>query len=126
VKRRQGSISGGSTGVAAPGMASVYHSSTAIATAQTAILGDSQGSLPPPAASISGQESVAAPDDLMPDAVAASELGDSYVDGNLKAGPIGAQGMDSEEREGIEDDGVLKLLAQIYGVNRPQALAGII
>jgi autophagy-related protein 9 len=81
-----------------------------LATAQTAVLGDSQGSISHPAQ----EKSTDIPEeDLGPDGVVGSDLGDSYVDGNAKR--VKVYGPEEEEEEGMEDGGVLGLLAQIYG-----------
>jgi autophagy-related protein 9 len=91
---------------------STYQSTVGIA--QTAVLGDSQGSVAPPAPAEIGKA------DLALDGGVGSELGESYVDGNAKrVMPLAA-----EEEEAMEDDGVLGLLAQIYGTGGPQVGRG--
>jgi len=48
----------------------------------------------------------------VPDGGVGSGLGESYVDGTKR---FGGGGREEEEEEGLEDGGVLGLLAQIYG-----------
>jgi autophagy-related protein 9 len=85
--------------------------------AQTAVLGDSHGSidLAPPADDpmSHGDENIHG-DDLASDGEVGSELGDSYVDGKRLKTYTSPQDY-VEEDEGMEDGGVLGLLAQIYG-----------
>jgi autophagy-related protein 9 len=80
--------------------------------AQTAVLGDSHGSVelaPPPS---HGDEEILN-EDMAADGEVGSELGDSYVDGKRsKAYPSQDDG---DEDDGMDDGGVLGLLAQIYG-----------
>ncbi|KAI8989804.1 APG9-domain-containing protein [Trametes punicea] len=86
------------------------------AMAQTAVLGDSQGSVVPPSAAGGGNvaESVIPEEDLAADGGVGSMLGESYVDGRRPRPPEGQSQQDEEEEE-LEDGGVLGLLAQIYG-----------
>lgn len=91
----------------------------AMALAQTAVLGDSHGtlsSLPPPSHP-PVQQSVIPEEDLMADGGVVSALGESYVDGRrIASGGGGEMGQSQrEEDEALEDGGVLGLLAQIYG-----------
>ncbi|KAH8099544.1 APG9-domain-containing protein [Cristinia sonorae] len=84
------------------------------AIAQTAVLGDSQGSNAMPSALHGGNASVIPEEDLMADGGVGSTLGESYVDGRRP--DVGAVGQSQrEEDEALEDGGVLGLLAQIYG-----------
>ncbi|KAG5636822.1 hypothetical protein H0H81_006738 [Sphagnurus paluster] len=86
------------------------------ATAQTAILGDSQGSVYPaavgrtPSAQASGSGTIPL-DDLEADGGVGSGLGESYVDGAKRSRTL----LVEEEEEDLQDGGVLGLLAQIYG-----------
>ncbi|KIK58252.1 hypothetical protein GYMLUDRAFT_202734 [Collybiopsis luxurians FD-317 M1] len=111
---------------AAPSASSIFGPG-AMAVAQTAVLGDSQGSVMPVAGAGSEDGGVGAamseeiessriagiPDEeLGPDGEVASGLGGSYVDGARRpVKPI----YEEEEEEGLDDGGVLGLLAQIYG-----------
>ncbi|KAF8965233.1 autophagy protein Apg9-domain-containing protein [Flammula alnicola] len=119
VRRRPGgSIMGMSTLMAAAGPstgASVYGD---VATAASAVLGDSQGSVQLGAAAASsgvaknkGGGSAVLREDMVADGGVGSGLGESYVDGAKRFGG----GREEEEEEGMEDGGVLGLLAQIYG-----------
>ncbi|TRM58606.1 hypothetical protein BD626DRAFT_181201 [Schizophyllum amplum] len=103
-----GSVLGMSTLTPMPGASSVY---TGPGMAQTAVLGDSQGSVMPQAEP--GVEASQIPDgDFAADGGVASGLEGSYVDGGRRARPYG----DVQDEEEDEDDGgVLGLLAQIYG-----------
>ena len=108
--------------------------STAIA--QTAVLGDSQGSvmpntgLAPVAASVSA--SAIPEEDLAADGGVGSTLGESYVDGRPRArggtgASVGAQSqaqMDEDEDAALADGGVIGLLAQIYGAGGNLNLKG--
>ncbi|TCD67283.1 autophagy protein atg9 [Steccherinum ochraceum] len=95
----------------------------AMALAQTAVLGDSHGtmsSLPPPPPSSTAHPPAIPEEDLMADGGVVSALGESYVDGRRpQAGMEGSAGgmgqSQREEDEALEDGGVLGLLAQIYG-----------
>jgi autophagy-related protein 9 len=83
------------------------------AMAQTAVLGDSHGSVdlsPPPPPDDEGIHN----DDMADDGGVGSELGDSYVDGK-RSKAYTSQQDDGDEDEGMDDGGVLGLLAQIYG-----------
>ncbi|KAF9473774.1 APG9-domain-containing protein [Pholiota conissans] len=121
VRRRPGGAGASVMGVSAllsanppagPG-ASMY--TVDVATATSAVLGDSQGSEHLAAAQRAVGVAAKAPvlglgsDDASERGVV-SGLGESYVDG---AGRF--TGRDEEEEEGMEDGGVLGLLAQIYG-----------
>lgn len=81
------------------------------AIAQTAILGDSQGSIMPGAGIV---ESVIPEEDLAADGGVGSALGESYVDGRRPRANMGLSQQEEEDEE-LEDGGVLGLLAQIYG-----------
>ncbi|TFK30029.1 APG9-domain-containing protein [Coprinopsis marcescibilis] len=109
---------------AGSGMATSIYAPSQIM-AQTAVLGDSQGSIQLGGTSPSGAEQADAgsssakleaeakePTELMQNEVG---LGDSYVDGAKRATkPYVVEGGEEEEDE-LEDGGVLGLLAQIYG-----------
>lgn len=89
-------------------------------TAQTAVLGDSQGSVhksPPPARNPGMETSIPA-EELELD----GGLGESYVDGGKRSKPYGDGDADEEDR--LIDGGVLGLLAQIYG--RKDGAAGVL
>lgn len=106
------SITGGDTGVS-----TIFQSAAGMDMARTAVLGDSQGSVMPGAASAGvGAASVIPEEELAADGGVGSMLGESYVDGRRPgaglAGPSQSQ-LDAEEE--LEDGGVLGLLAQIYG-----------
>lgn len=104
-----------------PGASSLFQSTYGGGIAQTAILGDSQGSAivspphPPQVPTI--RESVIPEEDLMPDGGVGSMLGESYVDGRRPGVGLAVDVGQSqrEEDEAMEDGGVLGLLAQIYG-----------
>ncbi|KAF8136485.1 putative transmembrane protein [Boletus edulis] len=87
-----------------------------IGMAQTAVLGDSHGSvLPPPAPSSVQDEGRAVGGEVD------STLGDSYVDGNTNGTkPYESQQEGVGEEEELEDGGVLGILAQIYGTRGPR------
>lgn len=112
---------GSVTGAAGGGASSSIWKSDAggIAMAQTAVLGDSHGSIslaPPVDDPLShGDESMHG-DDTASDGEVGSELGlgDSYVDGKRLKTYISPQDYVEEDEE-MEDGGVLGLLAQIYG-----------
>lgn len=83
--------------------------------AQTAVLGDSQGSVlpPPPPPRIRDE-------DRAVDGGVDSTLGDSYVDGDTsgtKSCELQQESIDDDEV--LEDGGVLGLLAQIYATKGP-------
>jgi autophagy-related protein 9 len=87
--------------------------------AQTAVLGDSDGSV-----AVDGGLLLPASDngeipdeDLAPDGGVGGGLGGSYVDGGKRA----KVNMQDDEEEELEDGGVLGLLAQIYGGRGLQA-----
>ena len=96
----------GSLGVG-PSASSIFGG---MSTAQTAVLGDSQGSIAPP-------QRTPKSDDIAPKAIPEDELnaegglGGTYVDGG-RSRPMDIV---AEEDDNIEDGGVLRLLAQIYG-----------
>lgn len=86
------------------------------AMAQTAVLGDSQGSIMPlPAGGKVLAESVIPEEDLAADGGVGSELGESYVDGRRARASTVGQSQQEDEDDMLEDGGVLGLLAQIYG-----------
>ncbi|EPQ57867.1 APG9-domain-containing protein [Gloeophyllum trabeum ATCC 11539] len=103
-----------------PSSSSIFRSGIAgMETAQTMVLGDSQGSrvLSPPVKETDDIHE----EDLAPDGGVGSGLGGSYVDGAVNAQRTrpyasGSQSQErQEEEDGLEDAGVLGLLAQIYG-----------
>ncbi|KAI0780544.1 APG9-domain-containing protein [Trametes elegans] len=100
------------------GSASVRGADSVLGTgamAQTAVLGDSQGSVAPPAAVLAGHvaESTIPEEDFDADGGVGSTLGESYVDGRRPRPTVGQS--QQEEEDDLEDGGVLGLLAQIYG-----------
>lgn len=122
------------------GGSSIFQSTMGLGMAQTAILGDSQGSntlshLPKSSPSSSSpptkggvgtkeminlQESTIPEEDLAADGGVGSMLGESYVDGRRAQMGVSSSSSSRREREGdedeeLEDGGVLGLLAQIYG-----------
>jgi autophagy-related protein 9 len=97
---------------------SVYQSGVGgLAMAQTAVLGDSQGSvtLNSEGAGVAGRDEAIPDEDLAPDGGVGSALGESYVDGGKRAKTNTQQQGGDEEEDGLEDGGILGLLAQIYG-----------
>ncbi|THU88587.1 putative transmembrane protein [Dendrothele bispora CBS 962.96] len=109
----------GGQSLAGPSASSIFG---AMAGAQTAVLGDSHGSVTvATGAKIDGTGVFDTPEssriapipsgDLGPDGEISSGLGGSYVDGARRVKPA----QEEEEDEGMEDGGVLGLLAQIYG-----------
>jgi len=125
---RRRSVGGGSVLGASSGMGSVAGPSSASATyggysiAQTAVLGDSQGSELTETAGQTAAQSRSIPvEDLGTDEGVVSGLGDSYVDGAKRSKTTGEV---EEEEDELQDDGVLGLLAQIYG--RKEGAAGVL
>ncbi|KAJ7721553.1 putative transmembrane protein [Mycena maculata] len=112
-----GSVLGMST-LAGPGASSIFNHG-ALEAAQTAVLGDSQGSVPVLQArgrtGGQGHEDNIMEEDRSPDGGVGSGLGESYVDGGRQALTRGETEAQGEEEDGLEDNGVLGLLAQIYG-----------
>ncbi|GLB34769.1 putative involved in autophagy and cytoplasm to vacuole transport (Cvt) vesicle formation [Lyophyllum shimeji] len=98
-------------GTGAPSASSMFGG---VSTAQTAVLGDSHGSVLTETAGRAPavQSSTIQPEDLDPDGGVGSGLGESYVDGARRSRTYG-EGDDEEEE--LQDGGVLGLLAQIYG-----------
>ncbi|KAG6376264.1 putative transmembrane protein [Boletus reticuloceps] len=87
-----------------------------IGMAETAVLGDSHGSVLPPPAPPSVQDEGRAVDGEVD-----STLGDSYVDGNTNGTkPYESQQEGVGEEEELEDGGVLGILAQIYATRGPR------
>jgi autophagy-related protein 9 len=88
--------------------------------AHTAVLGDSQGSVQvaPPATWTENKGPSASAEDLELD----GGLGESYVDGGKRSKPY--DDGDADEEDGLQDGGVLSLLAQIYG--RKDGAAGVL
>ncbi|KAI0318827.1 autophagy protein Apg9-domain-containing protein [Amylostereum chailletii] len=85
------------------------------AMAQTAVLGDSDGSLAAGGGSRVGASSEEiALDDRAPDGGVGSGLGGSYVDGAKRARRLAPGQSMQEEEEELADGGVLGMLAQIY------------
>ncbi|KAG6333575.1 hypothetical protein ID866_5514 [Astraeus odoratus] len=82
--------------------------------AQTAVLGDSQGSIQPQPLPPTRNEAIA-------EEVRSGLGDDSYVDGGSKgATPYEPHQEGTDEDEELEDGGVLGLLAQIYATKRPK------
>lgn len=79
-------------------------------TVPSAVLGDSQGSVELNAALRSKSGSGILSENIAPNGGVGSGLGESYVDGTKRY----TGGREDEEEEGLEDGGVLGLLAQIY------------
>ncbi|CAL1705532.1 unnamed protein product [Somion occarium] len=96
-----------------PSASSIFQSNAGLA--QTAVLGDSQGSTFPQQQLPHGQESVIPEEDLMSDGGVGSTLGESYVDGRRPQAGASVGQSQREEDEELEDGGVIGLLAQIYG-----------
>ncbi|OBZ65786.1 Autophagy-related protein 9 [Grifola frondosa] len=97
---------------AGPSSESMYQSGIGgMSTAQTIVLGGSQGSVMPEAR-VSAPSAIPE-EDLVDDGGVESALGGSYVDGR-RPKPSVSQSQ-QEEDEDLEDGGVLGLLAQIYG-----------
>lgn len=92
-------------GVPGPSGSSIFEG---LSTAQTAVLGDSQGSVQ---AETVHEVSKITDSDLAEDGGVGSGLGESYVDGTKRTRAFGEA---EEEEDGLEDGGVLGLLAQIY------------
>lgn len=115
-----GSVMGASAFVtgAGPSASSVFGG---YSTAQTAVLGDSQGSvvtaIPGRA---SGAQSPSIPAEELDPSDVGSGLGESYVDG-AKRSRVYGEGED--DNEDLQDGGVLGLLAQIYGRKEGAAAA---
>lgn len=101
---------GPSTLAPGPSASSVFDG---LSTAQTTVLGDSQGSVRMTTTSHSGKGSNIPLEDVAEDGSLGSGLGGSYVDGGKQVKPYGDGG--DEDEDGLEDGGVLGLLAQIYG-----------
>ena len=115
-----GSVLGMSTIAPGPSSSSMFGG---ISTAQTAVLGDSQGSiLPANAGHTPGVKSDTPLEDLEADGGVITGLGESYVDGAKRPGQNGDDEEDDED--GLRDGGVLSLLAQIYG--RREGGAGVL
>lgn len=111
-----GSMMAASGNIPAVGASSSMWQSNAggAAMAQTAVLGDSQGSVNPIANPAARSAEAIRSEDLAADGGVGSGLGESYVDG--KGGRVySSQHEDRDEDESMEDGGVLGLLAQIYG-----------
>ncbi|KAJ7149368.1 putative transmembrane protein [Mycena filopes] len=101
----------GMSAIAGPSSSSIFGG---LSTAQTAVLGDSQGSVH--VGQTTGtqvQRDNIMAEDISPDGGVDSNLGESYVDGGRQA--TARAEVDVEEEEALEDGGVLGLLAQIYG-----------
>ena len=112
----------GGFGVGQSVMLQSHAGASASAMAQTAVLGDSQGSVMPGAGAGAGgegaggkvAESVIPEEDLAADGDVESTLDESYVDGRRPRAGI-TQSQQEEDDAELEDGGVLGLLAQIYG-----------
>ncbi|KAJ7286140.1 putative transmembrane protein [Mycena rebaudengoi] len=102
----------GMSAIAGPSASSIFGG---LSTAQTAVLGDSQGSVQPVRTSAAqGHGDNIMEEDISADGGVGSALGESYVDGGRQALARGEPQV-VEEEDGLEDGGVLGLLAQIYG-----------
>lgn len=111
-----GSVLAGST--QGPSASSVFGG---FSTAQSAVLGDSQGSVRlENTARATGAESEG--NTPMEELELDGGVGGSYVDGGKRSRPDGDG--EEEEEDGMEDGGVLGLLAQIYG--RKEGAAGVL
>ena len=111
-------IIGGAGGIASSTIwQSGIASDAGVRMAQTAVLGDSQGSIaPPPPPPIRDEDRVV-------DGGVGSGLGDSYVDGDTKGKkPYESQQEGINDEEELEDGGVLGLLAQIYTAKNPPVM----
>ena len=98
--------------------------------AQTAMLGDSQGSVVEPrqVPQAGGPTSPVPASAILKadDGGVESDLGESYADGApRRPKPFGISQSQQEEEEELEDGGVLGLLAQIYGRNSKGHRPGI-
>lgn len=94
-----------------------------VSTAQTAVLGDSNGSvLPADTGNVPGSRSETSSEEAEQEHGVASGLGGSYVDGTRRTKPYGDG--DEDDEDGLRDGGVLSLLAQIYG--RREGTAGVL
>lgn len=128
VSRKRTSVGGGNLALSSinPSASSIFGGHSM---AQTAVLGDSQGSMgtaeasgvktPKPSAEMDNSIPMG---DLATDGGVQSGLGESYVDGTKRSRHI-EEVQDNEDS--IEDVGILGLLAQIYGrrdmVDRPKS-----
>ena len=107
--RRRGSVLAQST--RGPAASSIFQSGIGLDMAQTAVLGDSQGSV-----AGAGRVSAIAEEDMAADGGVSSALGGSYVDGDRRARASVVQSRQEQDEEAeLEDGGVLGMLAQIYG-----------
>ena len=123
--RRRGSLLTQSRPGVPASPSTMFQSSVGLGLAQTAVLGDSQGSTlsPPPASTMPViQTSTIPEEDFVEDGGVSSPLGESYADGRPK-GPAISQSQ-QEEDDALEDGGVLGLLAQIYGTGTNLNLKG--
>ncbi|PSR77611.1 hypothetical protein PHLCEN_2v7801 [Hermanssonia centrifuga] len=113
-RRRSSAMAQSRLGV--PSSSSIFQSGLGLGMAQTAVLGDSNGSILPPThmGEANLQTSTIPEEDLADDGGVGSALGESYVDGRRPKGPSVSQSQ-QEEDEQLEDGGVLGLLAEIYG-----------
>ncbi len=113
-RRRSSAMAQSRLGV--PSSSSIFQSGLGLGMAQTAVLGDSNGSILPPThmGEANLQTSTIPEEDLVDDGGVGSALGESYVDGRRPKGPSVSQSQ-QEEDEQLEDGGVLGLLAEIYG-----------
>jgi len=102
-----GSVLGMSALATGPSSSSIFGG---MSTAQTAVLGDSQGSVL--AADTGGISRAELGEDMEPDGGVGSGLGESYVDGAKRPGAFDGE---EDDEDGLRDGGVLSLLAQIYG-----------
>ncbi|KAJ6525751.1 autophagy protein Apg9-domain-containing protein [Mycena capillaripes] len=94
----------GMSAIAGPSSSSIFGG---LSMAQTAVLGDSQGSVHVARTTATQGHG----DNIMEEDISADGLGESYVDGGRQA----RVEVEPEEEDGLEDGGVLGLLAQIYG-----------
>jgi autophagy-related protein 9 len=102
-------------------MASSSGDNQGIGMAETAVLGDSQGSIVRPSEFPSIRD-----EDRVTDGGVGSGLGDSYMDGDTKGTkPYEPQQEGINDDEVLEDGGVLGLLAQIYAAKGPKRVPAI-
>ncbi|CCL99619.1 uncharacterized protein FIBRA_01638 [Fibroporia radiculosa] len=111
VRRRGSTLMQSTRGLT--GASTIFQSAVGPEMAQTAVLGDSQGSMMP-AAPKQPSTDVIPEEELALDGGVGSMLGESYVDGRRPNPPVTQSQTQAEEDDDLEDGGVLGLLAQIY------------